>query len=135
MNKPIMIDKDYLRKHPNSVFVFGDNLIRKGKGGAAILRDEPNTYGFITKKFPNNRDESFYRPEEYRPVFIRELANLHKEISANPNKVYLISKLGAGLANRYHIWEEVIEPDLQRMLGIFPNVLFLWGPPILWKKQ
>lgn len=130
-----MIDRDYLRSHPNSVFVFGDNLIRKGKGGAATLRDEPNTYGFITKKAPNNQDESFYRPEEYEPVFIKEISKLRQEILANPDKTYLISKLGAGLANRYRIWETVIEPNICTILGHFKNVLFLWDPLVLWKKQ
>jgi len=57
-NIPNHMTKEYLRAHPEVIFVFGDNLIHRGKGGAAKLRDEPNTYGFITKKYPNNIDSS-----------------------------------------------------------------------------
>ena len=121
----MVITREYLRANPNSVFVFGDNLIRKGRGGAAILRDEPNTYGFITKKYPNNLDSSFYRPDEYRAVFDKELAKLSWEIFDHPERIYLISKLGAGLANQYRIWETIIQPGLEKIRA-FPNVVFTW---------
>lgn len=118
------ITKSYLRQNPNHIFVFGDNLQRKGKGGAATLRDEPNTCGFITKKAPNNSSGSFYKPEEYKQKFETELRRLIKHIESNPDKTYLISKLGAGLANKYNIREKVIEPELTR-LEVYDNVVFL----------
>jgi hypothetical protein len=125
MNKiPEHITEKFLRDNPNMVFVFGDNLLHVGKGGAAILRDEPNAYGFITKKYPNNNDASFYRPEEYEEVFEEELSILMISIINNPNKIYLITKLGAGLANRYHIYEKVIKPGLE-VLDAFENVRIL----------
>lgn len=119
------ITAEYLRAHPDHIFVFGDNTIRKGKGGAATLRDEPNTWGFITKKLPNNHDDSFYRPADYQKVFHEERQKLIDEIVNHPERTYLISKLGAGLANRYRIWEEVIRPGLV-VLGYFKNVVFLF---------
>lgn len=122
----MIITKEYLLNNPKHIFVFGDNLLRKGKGGAAILRDLPNTYGFITKKAPNNRDESFYRVNEYREIFAAEMARLTEEISKHPDNTYLISKLGAGLANRYKIWENVIKPSIKPALFRFSNVVFLW---------
>jgi len=118
MDIPKHVTAEFLRENPNVVFVFGDNLIRKGKGGAAALRDEPNTYGFITKKEPNNKDSSFYHPNEYWPVFIGELSNLHQEILLHPDKTYLISRLGAGLANRYGIYERVIKHSLDVFRGL-----------------
>ena len=124
MEIPRYVTAEFLRENPNVVFVFGDNLIRKGKGGAAKLRDEPNTYGFITKKYPNNEDTSFYRPKEYWQVFVGELSNLHREILLHPDKTFLISKLGAGLANRYHIYEEVIKPELEIFRGL-KNVVIM----------
>ena len=126
----ITITKEYLRQNPNHIFVFGDNLTRKGKAGAAALRDEPNTFGFITKKYPSNYDSSFYRPEEYREVFNSELETLISFIEdslcwdGHP-KLYLISKLGSGLANKYNIFEEVIEPGLE-ILKKYKNVKFLY---------
>lgn len=119
------VTKEFLRIHPNCVFVFGDNLLHYGKKGAAILRDEPNTLGFITKKAPNNRDCSFYKPDDYLPLFEVMLQSLRKHIIDNQNKLYLISKLGSGLANRYRIWEEVIRDGLEP-LRVFPNVIFLF---------
>jgi hypothetical protein len=50
----VTIAREYLRSHPDHVFVFGDNLLGRGLGGAAALRREPNTFGFITKKRPDN---------------------------------------------------------------------------------
>lgn len=120
-----IITKKYLQDNPNHIFVFGDNTIRKGLGGAAKLRNEPNSYGFTTKIYPDNKDISFYNPESYYPIFMRELHKLMIEIRDNQNKTYLISKLGAGLANRYNIWDEVIKEGLV-LLTIFDNVEFLY---------
>jgi len=39
-----------LRAYPNYAFLFGDNEQRKGKGGQARIRDEPNAFGVRTKK-------------------------------------------------------------------------------------
>ena len=120
------ITREYLRSHPNEVFVFGDNQIRQGHGGAAALRDEPNTYGFVTKKYPDNHPASFFLPREYAVVFDREVYLLQLEMDENPDKVYLISKVGAGLANRYGIFEQIIESRLKQVLEGWVNVRFLW---------
>ena len=123
--KNSIVTREYLRNHPNEIFVFGDNLIRKGKGGAAILRDEPNTYGFITKKYPNNDDSSFYRLEEYELTLADELRSLERTIEWKTDKIFLISKLGAGLANKYNIWS-IIEPALRELANRYPNVKLLF---------
>lgn len=122
----VIVTRAYLRANPNYIFVFGDNDLRKGLGGAAVLRNEPNTYGFITKKAPNNDDESFYRPAEYHEVYKREIYLLQRVIEKNPEKTFLISQLGGGLANRYWIWEEVIEPRLEEDLQQYKNIRLLW---------
>ena len=124
MKIPKYVTEEFLRANPDVVFVFGDNLVRKGKGGAAKLRDEPNTYGFVTKRYPNNEDGSFYRPLEYVQLFYSELMLLSAEISNHPERTYLISKLGAGLANKYLIYDKVIEPVLKN-LGLLGNVIIL----------
>ena len=121
---PKYVTEKFLRDNPNVIFVFGDNTIRKGKGGAAKLRGEPNTHGFITKKYPNNNDESFYHVEEYIKVFGDELDLLTDKIKSNPDKTYLISKLGSGLANRYNIYESVVEPNIG-ILTQYENVIIM----------
>lgn len=122
----IKITKEYLKSNPNQIFVFGDNTIREGSGGAAKLRYEPNVYGFITKKFPLHSDEDYYKPEEYSSIFDKELIELKKEIESHPDKFYLISKIGAGLANRFGIFETIIEPQIKKELSTYSNVRFLW---------
>lgn len=121
----MLITLDYLRQNRNCIFVYGDNLIHKGKKGAAIFRDEPNSYGFITKKYPCNYDNCFYKVDEYIPVFNYELDQLFKFICSYPHFTFLISKIGAGYANKYHIFEQVIEPGLQP-LKAYPNCVFLF---------
>lgn len=120
------VDANFLRRNPDCVFVFGDNLERRGKGGAAILRNEPNTYGFITKKRPRNIDSAFYHPEEYEEVYKSEVEKLLGEALDNPDKCYLISKLGAGLANRFKIFERILQPNLKKDLEDLHNISFLW---------
>lgn len=43
---------ELLQANPECTFVFGDNLQRVGKGGQAIIRDEPNVIGIPTKVSP-----------------------------------------------------------------------------------
>jgi hypothetical protein len=124
--KNLIITQEFLDSNPDAYFVFGDNLIREGCGGAAALRYHPHAIGFITKKFPDNKDESFYRPEEYSPVFFEELQKLKKIIEKRQYKTFYISQLGGGLANRYFIWQKLIRHNLVRELGDLDNVIFCW---------
>lgn len=128
MEKPKngIVTAQYLQDNPSAIFVFGDNDTRIGKGGAAKLRHHPQALGFITKKEPLYADKAYYKPEEYKPVFDKEVQILSDIIQANPDKVYLISPVGGGLANKYGIFESVINGPLQEALSKFDNVLFLW---------
>lgn len=121
-----IVTKEFLDKNPNAVFIFGDNLRRVGYGGAAALRDHPQTYGFITKKSPDNIDDSFFRPESYAIDFLVYAVELQLFIEKNIDKIFYISQLGGGLANRYKIWEKVIKPGLIKYFSHYDNVVFLW---------
>jgi hypothetical protein len=124
--KKIQITETFLNNDKNTYFVFGDNLIKQGYGGAAILRDHPRAIGFITKKYPDNCDNSFYQPTEYSKVFFEELHKLKVNIANNPNKMFYVSQLGAGLANKFYIWEKLIHHNLVKELQDFKNVIFCW---------
>lgn len=124
--KNIKITQEFLDINLSAYFVFEDNIERYGHYEAAILRDHPHAIGFITKKFPDNKDESFYKPEEYSPVFFEELNKLKKIIQKCPDKTFYISKLGGNLSNRYKIWEKLIRHNLVRALFDFDNVIFCW---------
>lgn len=122
----LIITESFLDSNSNAYFVFDDNLERRGTGGAAMLRFHKRAIGFITKKFPDNRDESFYKPEEYSPVFFEELEKLEKTIKNSPNSIFYISQLGGGLANKYKIWQKLIGHNLVKKLENFDNVVFCW---------
>ena len=124
--KDIKITQEFLDENPNAYFVFGDNLERYGHGGAARLRDHPHAIGFITKKFPDNNDGSFYKPEEYSPIFFEEVKKLKKIIEKRPHNKFYISQLGGGLANKYFIWQKLIRHNVVRELEQFDNVIFCW---------
>ncbi len=122
---PEKITPEWLRQNSRCVFVFGDNTLHIGMGGAAACREEPNTYGFITKRKPDGEDTSYYNKHTYQAVLEEEMQKLVKEIGAHPEKTFLISKLGAGLANKFNIRAMIImalEP-----LKKYKNVVFLGG--------
>ena len=54
-----------VKKNPDKVFLFGDNLKGYGKGGQAIIRDEPNAIGIPTKKAPSMDKTAFFTDAEY----------------------------------------------------------------------
>ena len=122
----MIITTEYLRTHRYThIFVFGDNFTRKGCGGAAIHRYEPNSYGFITKRYPSYVNEAYYTIEDYKPIFTIEMKKLIKLIKVSPKKTFLISKIGSNLANRYYIYENVIQPVLIRLAKQYNNILLL----------
>jgi hypothetical protein len=122
-----IVTKEFLDKNEDAFFVFGDNTIHQGYGGAAILRDHPRAYGFITKKYPDNKDESFYKPEEYQVDFLASAVELMLFIEQNMDKTFYISQLGGGLANKYNIWEKIIKTGLIKYFNKYENVVFLWN--------
>jgi hypothetical protein len=125
MNEQLITEK-YLRRHQNEIFVFGENLEREGYLGSAGLRDLPNTYWFITKKYPDSRYKSHYKVEEYETVYAQEIKKFNEFIKINKEKIFIISKIGSELANRHKIFENVIEPNIKKDLADLKNVKFLW---------
>ena len=125
--RELVITSEFLNEHPEAVFVFGDNLVGAGTGGAAYLRHHPQSLGFITKKYPNNVDSSFFTPDTYQEIFDDQVELLIHFIENNPGKMLYVSKIGGNLANRYGIWEEIIHPQLPDRLRDYSNqVTFLW---------
>lgn len=61
---------ELVKANPHCLFVFGDNLLKKGHGGQAIIRDLPNTFGIPTKREPNKRDTAYFsdKDEEFNAI-------------------------------------------------------------------
>jgi hypothetical protein len=125
--KNFKVTATYLRQNPNHIFVFGDNELRIGKGGAAALRDFPNTYGFITKKFPNQMDNSFYKCDDYPEIYQNEITRFQNYIEHHMDYKFLISPVGSGLANRFAIWEHIIKPNMMKDLEKFNDYIIYCG--------
>jgi hypothetical protein len=55
------------RKHPDDVFVFGDNLVARGKAkgaGQSVIRDEPNAFGIPTKRLPSVAAAAYFSDQD-----------------------------------------------------------------------
>lgn len=60
------ISREYVNANREKLFLFGDNLERRGYGGqAATMRGEPNAIGIPTKKIPTYRTEAFFTDLEF----------------------------------------------------------------------
>lgn len=84
------------RAHPGTVYVFGDNLVGKGKAGQAVIRDEPNAYGVPTKKYPSMEENAFFCDQEFeanRALIAQALAKIPEG-----SKVVVPYRIGCNLA-------------------------------------
>jgi len=117
--KDFQVTEQFLKDNKNILFVFGENRLAKGKGGAAKLRGLKNSVSFVTKKYPDLQDISYFTPDEYLPVYYVEMIKLKEFLKATNFDKVLISKIGGGLANKYGIFEQVIEPRIKKDLSEF----------------
>jgi len=85
--------------HPEYLFVFGDNIIKRGKGGQAVIRDCPNAFGIPTKKMPTNDADAFFSdiPSEHSAVIVA-INELHKQMKNGKKIVFPYDGIGNGLA-------------------------------------
>lgn len=94
------ITRDMLRAEPDAVFVFGDNLARKGLGGQAKeMRGEPNALGVATKRRPGffYLDYFDYHTSTDRLALEFDLAKVADAISAGKTVYAPLEGLGTGL--------------------------------------
>lgn len=60
------ITREMVRANRDKLFIFGDNLERRGYGGqAAAMRGEPNAIGIPTKKSPTYKAGAFFTDQEF----------------------------------------------------------------------
>lgn len=94
-----MLTCELCRKYEHWFFVFGDNLIRKGRAGQAVIRNEPNGFGVPTKRLPSMRPKSFFTDREDEVSAVQEAIN--EIISMVNDGVTIVlpkNKIGSGLA-------------------------------------
>lgn len=126
---PIRIEKHItramLRAEPDTLWVFGDNLQRKGLGGqAAEMRGEPNAVGIPTKKAPGWHPVDFFNDrdlEAYRKAREPDLARLIRHLSKGGEVVLPADGLGTGRARLQQsapaIWAE-LQDDMNSLRAV-----------------
>lgn len=88
-------------KDPNTVYVFGDNVQRTGKGGQAIIRDCVNSFGIATKLQPTNNDDAFFQDNpECLAIVQKDIGTLKLIIESDIYDTVALpeSGIGTGLA-------------------------------------
>lgn len=112
----------FVASNQTYLFVFGDNLIRVGKGGQAVVRDLPNTFGVATKAAPSMDEKAFFSDDNIKHLeqlktdlgMLKEICNsgVYNAI------VFPTSGLGTGLAklrekapNTYSDMLSILEKD------------------------
>lgn len=94
---------ELLKANPDKLFLFGDNNTRTGKGGQAIIRDEPNAAGISTKLLPKNTPEAFMSDDQLadNKAVIDSDIKKAKDRAAKEGKTIVLPKggFGTGLAS------------------------------------
>lgn len=90
---------ELLRLNPDKIYVFGDNMKRYGKGGQAVIRNEPNAFGAATKRYPSRDDWAYFsdKPDEIECVK-NDLRKLYI-LAQSHTIVFPSAGIGTGLAN------------------------------------
>lgn len=90
------------RQNPDALVVFGDNLAGWGKGGQAVIRDEPNAVGIPTKRAPRRDAAAFLTDADLpmiqtaaAPIFAR----LRAHLEAGGTVIWPTNGIGTGLAD------------------------------------
>lgn len=89
--------------NPEKIFVFGDNIMRQGTGGQAVIRPYPNTIGIATKLLPTLNKNAFMSDNNitHKMMMTEDLLKLVIILSNNPNTVIVFpyDGLGTGLSD------------------------------------
>lgn len=96
------LTRSFIRKNPDDVFVFGDNLERRGTGGQAKeMRGEPNCIGLATKRSPKYDHSAFFDDSDYDEIVdLIEQDFINIEEAAKTRNVYIpVNYPGSGLAD------------------------------------
>ena len=104
-----------IRATPNQFYIFGDNLAMAGYGGQAKeARNEPNSIGIPTKRYPGRKDEDYLADSDlahWRIVAAPSMARVLKELGRGAIVNMPADGIGTGLAKLKAraplIWDEL----------------------------
>lgn len=91
-----------LKANPTTLYLFGDNDIRKGLGGQAKeMRGEPNAIGVSTKKLPARGEEAYKSDanlQENKKIITDDINKAIAEWNTGKYNKLIIPQMGVGLA-------------------------------------
>jgi hypothetical protein len=94
--------REIIQANPRKIYVFGDNMERRGLGGQArAARGEPNTIGIPTKWKPASTPDAFFRDQDVsfvRPVIAGEFRKLYWYLREGYTVVWPSNGIGTGRA-------------------------------------
>jgi hypothetical protein len=101
--KQDQIRRRNLLENQDTLYVFGDNMVRRGFGGQAReMRGEPNAVGVPTKWAPTMMDSDMFRNTDLpkiEPTLDAELDRLRDHLKKGGTVVIPSGGIGTGLAN------------------------------------
>lgn len=86
------------RRYSDKIWVFGDNLKKYGKGGQAIIRDEPNAFGIPTKRYPSRDDWAYFSDKADEIEAVKNALRQLYKIAQEKTIVFPEDGIGTGLA-------------------------------------
>lgn len=122
------ITRKLVRDNPDTLFVFGDNMLRVGKGHnagqAREMRGEPNAVGIVTKWRPSMEEDAFFIDDHLS--LVREsiegtFQRLADHLERGSEVVWPEGGIGSGraqLSTRAPAIAALIEHHYQRLLTI-----------------
>lgn len=91
-----------LRANPDQLYVFGDNVERRGLAGqAAEMRGEPNAVGIPTKWFPKLTPKAFFwdsQRDQIIPIIEPEYQRLIEALNQGKTVIWPTDNIGTGLS-------------------------------------
>lgn len=122
------ITREFVRSHQTWLFVFGDNLAKKGLGGQAKeMRGEPNAIGIATKRSPSMNSDAFFSDSDIHNVIVMgAIKDSFRilEFHLLSGDVVVIPKngVGGGLANlpvNAPLIDTFIKDSIERLVNIY----------------
>lgn len=98
------VTRDTVRADRATLWVFGDNMARRGYGGqAAAMRGEPNALGVPTKWSPARHPDAYFSDDDWRDETVRHAIQdafraMGAALAAGRHVVIPADGLGTGLA-------------------------------------
>lgn len=97
------ITRKLMQENPNTLYVFGDNMVERGMGGQAKeMRGEPNAVGIPTKFLPSYEDKAFFNDDDLFRVKTKidaQVLKLFLHASEGGEIVWPSDGIGTGLAD------------------------------------